>query len=77
MCRVCSCYLFDRCEVTLLIALLLLAQSPVATANFQSQVTLTETGDNAPALNSFLAQLPDGCTVTLAAGTFPLNSGFR
>jgi hypothetical protein len=60
--------------VTLLIALLLLAQSPVATANFQSQVTLTETGDNAPALNSFLAQLPDGCTVTLAAGTFPLNS---
>jgi hypothetical protein len=49
-------------------------QPPVATANFESHVTLTETGDNAPALNGFLAQLPAGVVVTIPAGTWQLHS---
>jgi hypothetical protein len=63
--------------MSLVIALLVIAQPPVAVATFTQEVALVAEGDNAPALNTFLASLPAGVKVTVPAGVWPVSSRLK
>jgi hypothetical protein len=63
--------------MSLVVALLVIAQPPVAVATFTQEVALVAEGDNAPALNAFLGSLPAGVKVTMPAGVWPVSSRLK